>query len=172
MVVPSAGSDCSATLAGVSAPDVDVTFRVKTDETATGGSPAYVYATSRREGSNAYRPKLIFNTNGSIAVHASRLVNGSETALAPPVVVPGLSHAADAFIWVRASVTGTDPTTVRVKAWADGSNQPALWLFEATDSTPALQAAGSVGLHAYLGSASYSVPLLFSFDDYVVVAPD
>src|SRR4029079_12100141 len=76
---------------------------------------------------------------------------------------------ANKFIWMRALVTGVNPTTVRVKAWADGTTQPANWQSTATDSAPELQLAGGVGLHTYMSSTN--APVTFSFDDFSAVIP-
>jgi hypothetical protein len=78
---------------------------------------------------------------------------------------------AGGYIWIRAQVVGTNPTTINVKAWADGTTQPATWQFTATDSNAALQAPGSVGMRVYVSSSSSTPPVTFSFDDYSVVAP-
>jgi PKD repeat protein len=68
---------------------------------------------------------------------ASVVVNGTESALGNAVVVPGLTQSANGWIRFRAQVTGASPTTIRVKAWADGSAEPSAWNFTATSSTPA-----------------------------------
>ena len=130
-----------------------------------------MYNVARRNGNNEYRPRMIFNANGTISVNASVVVNGSETALGAPLVVPGLTQAADSFVWLRAQVTGASPTTIRVKAWADGQAEPAAWQFTVTDSQAAVQGAGSVGLRVYLGAKVTTAPVVVSFDDYSVRSP-
>jgi hypothetical protein len=60
---------------------------------------------------------------------------------------------------VRFQVTGTAPTTVRVKAWKAGTTEPAGWQLTATDGFAALQAPGSVGLQTYLSSSSTVTPV-------------
>jgi len=165
MVLPATGATRATLLPAVSARDVDITFRVRSDKAAVGGAQ-YVYGVVRRNSNNAYRPKIILNTNGTVAVHAGQVVNNSESSVAPSVTVPGLTHTANSFIWVRAQVTGASPTTIRVKAWADGQAEPSAWHFSATNSNSALQTAGAVGLRAYISSTN--VPITFSFDDFSV----
>jgi len=167
MLMPNAGANRSALLDGVSEQDVDITFRVSIDKTATGNS-FFVYGVARRNGNNAYRPKIILRSNGTVAVHSGVLISNSESSVAPAVTVPGLTQAAGSFIWVRAQVEGTSPTTIRVKAWADGDPEPATWHFSATNSAAAVQVAGGVGLRVYVGSTVSNAPVLFSFDDYKV----
>jgi PKD repeat protein len=168
IVLPTSGATRAALLNAVSAQDVDIAFRVRSDKLAVGGAQ-YVYAVARRNGGNAYRPKIILNTNGTVAVHAGVVVNNSESSVAPAVTVPGLTHTANGFIWVRAQLSGSSPTTIRVKAWADGQAEPAGWHFTATNSTAVVQTAGGVGLRAYISSTN--VPITFGFDDFRVTSP-
>jgi CSLREA domain-containing protein len=169
ITVPSKNTTRSALLNNVSATDVDIAFRVSVDQIAAVG-PDYVYAVARRIGTSEYRPRLVLNPNGNITVSASRVVSGTESSLGAGVVT-GLTQASGAYIWIRAQVVGTNPTTINVKAWADGSPEPSTWQFSATDSSAELQAAGSVGMRVYIASNSTAVPATFSFDDFAVVAP-
>ncbi len=168
-VLPSGGANRSALLNAVSARDVDLLFRVRTDRIAANGTQ-YVYAIVRRNGTNAYRPKIIMYSNGSVAVHCGVLINNVESSVAPAVTVPGLSYSANGFIWVRAQVSGTAPTTIRVKAWADGQAEPSGWQFTATNSQPAVQTAGGVGLRVYLSGGTTNAPVTFGFDDFQVTS--
>jgi hypothetical protein len=136
------------------------------------GGSLFVYALVRRTGNNEYRPKLVLNPNGSVAVHAGLVQNGSESAMGSQVVVPGLVQSVGSFIWLRAQVTGANPTTVRVKAWADGTTEPATWAYSATNSVAAVQGAGSVGLRTYANSTVTNAPLTVSFDDLTVESLD
>ncbi len=165
MHVASAGGTAFALLNNTSAQDVELLFRVAADKVAQGGN-YIVYAVARRNGKTEYRARLIFNSNGSVAVNASKVVNGTESTLANAVTVSGLNQSAGGFIWVRAQMTGTNPTTINVKAWADGQAEPTGWQFSATDSTAALQSAGSLGLRVWLAKKVTNAPVAFSFDDY------
>src|SRR5262249_56856363 len=99
--VPVAGGSRGALLNAVSATDLDITFRVQADKVAAGGA-YYVYAASRVNGNNEYRPRIIFNANGSVSAHASVVINGTESPLGSAVVVPGLTQSANGWIWVHA----------------------------------------------------------------------
>jgi CSLREA domain-containing protein len=167
ITLPAANIGRSALLNEVSATEVDLRFRVKTEKVPTGGA-SFLYAVVRRNGTNEYRPRLILNANGSVSVNASVLINGSESSLGTPVVVPGLTQAAGSFIWLRAQVTGTGTTTIRVKAWADGQAEPTGWLFTATNNAAAVQTAGSVGLRIFVSGSVNNAPITFGFDDYQV----
>lgn len=171
MIVPRKGISRRATLSGLTAHDVDILVRVSVDKVPVGGAE-YVYAFGRATGGNAYQPKLILNTNGTVAVHAGVLLNNSESSLGPAVTVPGLTVSAGQWIWLRARITGANPTTITVRAWADGQAEPTGWQFSATNSAAALQSGGGPGLAAYIGSGATNAPVAFSFDDYAVTDPN
>ena len=69
--------------------------------------------------------------------------------------------------WVRTAATGSSPTTLQVKVWADGTAEPD-WQFTATDGDAVLQSTGSVSIIARAESAATSVPNTFTFDAYQV----
>ncbi len=135
------GANRAATLNGVSLRDAEILVCITPSKVAAGNA-TYVYAEARVVGTNAYRPKIILNADGSVAVHAGKVVNGKESSVAPPVVVAGLTQAAGKTYWLHALVSGDSPTTIKINTWADGEAEPAGWQFSATDSTSALQVAG------------------------------
>ena len=169
MVDPTAATTRSAMLNGASGRDVDISFRVRADKVAAGGA-YFIYAAARVNGNNEYRPRILFNANGTISAQASLVVNGTESPLGNAVVVPGLTQSANGWIWFRAQVTGSGTTTIRVKAWADGSAEPAAWNFTTTNNAAALQSAGGVGLRVYVAGSATTAPVSFGFDDYSVVS--
>lgn len=164
----SPGLGRGALLNGISVRDVDIKFRVSANRVASGGA-YFIYAVARHNGSDEYRPRLIMNPNGTVSVHASVLINGHESSLGTPVVVPGLTQSANSFIWFRAQVTGANPTTIRVKAWAAGTAEPD-WQFVTTNSSIDCQTSGSLGLRTYVSATSTSTPVTFRFDDYRVLS--
>jgi hypothetical protein len=162
-----AGSSRAALLNSTSVQDTDVVFRVAANKVAAGGNYV-VYGVTRKSGTSEYRAKLIFNSNGSVQVLASKLVSGSETALGSAVVVSGLGQSAGGYIWVHAQFNGISPTTIKIRAWANGQSEPSAWQYSATDSAAALQGTGSVGLRIWLASAVSNAQVAFNFDDYTV----
>ncbi len=170
MVVPTASTTRSAMLPATSAADIDITFRVRANKVPAGGS-YFVYAASRVNGNSEYRPRILINPNGTVTAHASVVVNGSESPIGSAVVVPGLTPTANGWIRFRAQVTGANPTTIRVKAWADGSTEPTAWNYTATSTTAALQGSGSLGLRVYVNTSVTNAPVTFGFDDYGVTTP-
>jgi hypothetical protein len=163
----------AAILRGISAEDVEFSFRVATDKLASGDAQ-FVYALARVVGTSEYRAKLRIETDGSVLVQASSVVGGVETPIGEAVVVPGLTHAPGGFLWVRAQITGTDPTTIRMRAWAAGKTEPTIWHLNVTNAVAGLQQAGAVGLRTYLPGMTTNGPVLFRFDDWrvtTIVAP-
>jgi hypothetical protein len=169
MTVPNAGVLRSALLNTPSVADVDVSFSVSANKLAAG-SHQFVYAVVRRNGSDEYRVKIRFDTDGHLYVGASRVLSNAETNIGSMVQVPGLSYTANAIIHFRAQVSGFSPTTISVRAWADGSAEPGTWQYTGTNSAASLQLAGSLGLRAYLGGATTNSPVTFRFDDYRVTS--
>ena len=71
-------------------------------------------------------------------------------------------------IWVRMQVQGASPTTVRMRAWADGSPEPVdVGLHRHATRPPGCRSPGAVGIQARL-SSSGRAPAVFSFDGYLV----
>jgi hypothetical protein len=163
ILLPSAGASRSALLTP-SATDVDVSFRVRTDKVAVGSSQ-FIYAVVRRNGNNEYRVKLRLAPGGAVFASASTVINNAEVNISAEVQVPGLTHAPNAIMRFRAQVSGANPTTLRIRAWADAAAEPTTWHYSATNSNAALQGAGSMGLRAYIASATTNAPVLISFDD-------
>jgi hypothetical protein len=167
MRLPAAGAG-RAGLLSVSAQNADLSARVATDKVATG-SGQYLYLVARRVNSSTeYRAKLRFAPDGTVRLQATRVVANAESAIGTEVNVPGLAHTAGQYIRLRAQVTGTNPTTIRIKTWANGAPEPATWTVSATDTTSVLQTTGSVGLRTYLAASATNGPILMSFDDFQV----
>jgi len=102
---------------------------------------------------------------GGVRVSRRRLVAGVGTTLTQ-VNVPGLTYAAGQQLQVRFQVVGASPTTLRTKVWLVGTPEPTAWLLETTDSTPALQAPGAVGLVSYVSASATNTPVEARFDEF------
>ncbi len=165
------GVNGSAFLPNVSARDVDTRVRIATDKLAAGASPFAYLAVRGVSATSEYRAFLRFNPNRSLQVRATKLINNVETQLGTLTTVPGVTHTANSYVWLRLQASGTNPTTLRVKAWADGQAEPATWLVQVTDTTLSLQAAGPVGLRVLMPTTVTNGPIRFSFDDYLVTEP-
>jgi hypothetical protein len=137
-----------------SASDVDISLRFRTDKVAVGGN-LFMYAVARRNGTNEYRVKLRLAANGQVFASASMVVNNVESLIGSEVLVPGLTHTANTLIAFRAQVTGSGPTTLRVRAWLAANAEPTTWHYTSTNSNAALQGAGLFGLRSYMSSSRH-----------------
>lgn len=171
MNIPTIAGANAARLLAVNQQDVDLRFRFQTNKAPAGGYGLVNFNARRVGNGDEYRGRVRFDPSGAVLLQASRLVNGSETLFGTLTTVSGLTHTANSYIWVRGQVTGVNPTTIRLKAWADGQPEPTNWQFTATDSAATLQTSGSVGLAARLPNTTTNVPILFSFDNFTVVSP-
>jgi uncharacterized delta-60 repeat protein len=177
-----AGSHRGQTLSAVSARDTDTTFTARFDKLPAGGI-AWVGLATRQQGAQTYylaRPR--FDPNGRAYLVGIRYTAGRAAVRLAPAVgalraagaeqaevrAPRLAAVANGLVHVRVQVTGVAPTTIRMKAWQDGQAEPADWQYVATDGAGDIQAAGAVGLHAYLDWAATNAPLTASFDDLAV----
>lgn len=171
MNLASANATRFATLAGVSAADVDMSARVATSKVAAGGGQI-VYLVGRRVNAlTEYRGRLRLSPDGRLLVAAEQVVDGTITVLGGELAIPNVTQQANAFVRLRVQIVGANPTTIRIKGWADGQPEPAGWTYTTTDSASGLQAAGAVGVRAYLSSSATNAPVTISVDDYKVTSP-
>ncbi|MCC6495442.1 MAG: hypothetical protein IT193_04205, partial [Propionibacteriaceae bacterium] len=163
VTVAGAGQGPWAQLGGVSATSVDLVAGIRLDKRVNTAA-AYFGTIGRRVGTSDYRLKVKVDSVGGVTVYAIRSAGGETTlssAFLPATYAPG------ALLNTRLQVTGTAPTTIRARVWLSTSTEPSTWQVSATDSTAALQSAGSVGLFTYIAGAATNPPWVFRFDDFV-----
>jgi RHS repeat-associated protein len=99
----------------------------------------------------------VTKTVGGSATHI-----GSSTTALP-------TFTAGTWIRVRARFSGTSPTTIRLRVWADGTPEPWNWGRTETDSTAALQVASQAGVRMY-PSDGFSYPITMNIDDVAITS--
>jgi PKD repeat protein len=159
------GNNTGSNLAEVSRTSADVRATFSLSAVPSGGSGAYVYVVGRRVAANQeYAARVRVLPDGSVGVSAVRFDGStSETILGPVVTLPGFTYTAGTPMELRFQVSGTGTTDLAVTVWPAGTAEPATPTVSRTDSTAALQAAGGVGLAAYLsGSATAAVAVRFT----------
>ncbi|QIK84194.1 PKD domain-containing protein [Sanguibacter sp. HDW7] len=156
-----AGATRVARLSSVSTQDVEVQATVSLDRIPAG--TGFISLASRTSGTTGYVGRLRVATDGSVQLHVGRGVS-TITALAGGVV-NGLTFEPGTKYRIRLQTTGTSPTTIRAKVWADGTPEPADWRATVTDSTAGLQQAGGIGAQVYVGGATGSPVVTASWDD-------
>lgn len=107
---------------------------------------------------------------GSLFLSSTPVVGNAETVVVPEIQVPGAQTAGQS-VRVRFSAIGSAPTTLRARAWLDGTAEPSGWQATASDAAAELQSAGAVGLRFYLASGSTAAPATLRWDDFVVTSP-
>ena len=80
----------------------------------------------------------------------------------------GIAAADGVVLWVRVEFQGVNPTTIRGRAWLDGTTEPSTWLLNATDSTSAEQVTGAVGVRARNEDTAASHT--FQYESYQAIA--
>ncbi|MDQ3573706.1 MAG: PKD domain-containing protein, partial [Actinomycetota bacterium] len=168
-----AGTGRRAYLTGVSERDLEMTTRIGTDKSPAGGSYGQLASVAGRRVSanNEYRARVRLAPGSAVYLSVVKLQGTyTEVAVGSEVRIPELAYAAGTTLLLKAAMTGANPTTITVKAWASGQLEPTSPQLSVTDSEPALQAAGAVGLITYLSSAATNGPVLFSFDDFTAIS--
>ncbi|WP_456600671.1 PKD domain-containing protein, partial [Blastococcus sp. SYSU DS0616] len=147
--LPGVRHNTGAYLDSVSQTSADVVTSFSPTTMPTGGG-TYLYVTGRRVASGEeYRVRVRVLADGRVALALSRLTGGTEAFPGGEVFVPGLTWTEGTSLLARVEVSGTGSTAITGRVWAEGAPEPEDPQLTATDSTPALQAAGSVGLTAH-----------------------
>jgi PKD repeat protein len=147
------GYQAGAQLTGVAQTDTDLRGTVALDKTATGGG-TQVYVSGRRISSNTeYRAMIKFTSTGKMSTSLTAFAGGTGKTLGAETLLP-ITATGTQQVNFRMQVTGTSPTTVKVKAWLAGTTEPAPWNLTATDSTAGLQVPGGVALQGYVSASS------------------
>ena len=158
------GTNTGSYLSGVAESSVDVQTTFSLSAVPTGGG-AMVYVGARRVDTDvAYQGRVRIRADGTVGVALVKLAGtGDEVFIANEVVLDGLAYTPGTVLDVRVVATGTGATQLAATVWVAGTPEPTTPTVTGTDTTEALQAAGSVGLTAYLsGSATAPVDVRFS----------
>lgn len=160
------GSGPGSYLNSVSARDVEVASNVSYSKAGTGGG-MYTSFIARRNGTTDYRA-VVRVTASAVTVQIQRTVSGTATVLGSTATLAGGTLAANSSVQVKFQAVGNGTTTLRAKVWRTGDAEPTAWTVTTTDTTAALQSAGSVGVYSYLSSSATNGPIVAKFDQFVV----
>lgn len=168
-----AGSGGTARLPGVSATGIDLRLGLAIDKLPSSGN-VYVTVQGRRIATTgSYGSKVIISSAGKVTIQIVRVDQngGNEVVVQSSATVPNVTYTAGMRLNVRMRTTGTSPTLVETKAWADGTPEPSTWQRSATDSTAALQGAGGLAVTGYLSGGVVNAPVTLTVDDLTAVKP-
>ncbi|WP_244206588.1 hypothetical protein [Streptomyces swartbergensis] len=157
-----AGSSRHATIVDTLT-DVDVTAKVTVTTVPAGAATSIGLSFGYTDTNNANRARLIVNTSGTVQLALEKEVAGTTTTLGTATQV-GTGFTAGQWWRIRAQRTGT---TIRCRAWLDGTTEPSTWLHSVTD--PA-NPAGRVGFRALASTGSTGLPRLVQVDDLQVIS--
>ena len=163
----SPGATATATLDSVNQTSSDLRATVTIDKAQTGGGTFLTFMGRRIGATNDYRGRVKFLASGEISMTVARLLGGTETTISGGKIA-GLTHSPGQRLNVRLQVTGTSPTTLRIKVWRASDPEPSGWSFQGTDSSAALQVPGSVGASVYLSGSATNAPVVVTIDDLEV----
>ncbi len=167
----SAGSGPSVYLSSLSSNDTDVLVSFSLDKLPVGGTSGVDQGIVARRivGSGDYRAKVRVLPSGVVrlGVYTTNSA-GAQTAIVSEANVAGITYTAGMVLDVRVEAIGTSPTTVRAKLWQHGDPEPGAWMASGTDSSAALQAAGTAGVHSFLAGTVTNAPILAQFDTFRV----
>ncbi|MDM7830681.1 PKD domain-containing protein, partial [Cellulomonas edaphi] len=161
-LVSTAGSTRTSELHDVSSTDSDLRVTVAVDK-AQSGSGTQLNFWARKVGNYTYGARIKLTADGK----ATLLAQENSTTIASAAIgtyTPGTK------LNVRVQATGTNPTTVRAKAWAAGTTEPSAWQVSQTSSAVGAQSAGSIGLSAYVASNVTAAPVTVSYSNLSVVS--
>lgn len=163
----STGTTRLATMPWAATRDVQLTGRVGTDRVATGGGQSVALVARRQSTGLEYDGRL--RIDSAKRVYLAAVKRGtSETLLGTEVLVSNLTYASGTYLWLKLAVSGTAPSSVKVKAWADAATEPTTWQVTRTDTTTALKAAGLPGVRASTAKSTTNGPTSFFVDDLSV----
>lgn len=160
----SAGNGPTALLGSCTTADANIAVDLSLESLPTGGG-LYVSTIARNTSAGNYRLKVRVESSGAVSLILSRVVSGAETTIASKLIA-GLSYAPGDVLHTRFVISGTGTTTLAGKVWK-GTAEPSTPQVTATDTTAALQTAGSVGVQEYLSGSATAV-LIARIDNLVV----
>lgn len=168
--VPASGQR-AAFLASTRTTEANARVRFKTDQLAAGGAQFAALTARRTANGDSYLARLRLVPDGSVQVEVAKQLAGKLTRIGTRSRVPNVTHRAGEYIHLRMLVVGKNPTTIRVRAWADGQAEPGNWQVQVQDTTATLQQAGSMGVQVSVARKVTNGPFRFNFDDLQVTAP-
>lgn len=153
ITLPNATNSGTAYLNDVSVQDLDVTATIEIPKMPTGSGVQTILMMRRVDANTNYQATYQLYSDGYVRLNISTRVDGVRTSLGD-VKVSTFAYTPGEKINLRATVTGNGTTTIALKAWAEGTPEPAVASMSRTDATPQLQAKGSFGIQAYLASSA------------------
>jgi Malectin domain/Kelch motif/Cep192 domain 4 len=158
IVTPTKSVQQLAHLGTASVRDVDYRVEISISTAVAKGSKGlFSSLVLRHQASGAdYRVGLYLTGTGKVFIRGQTNTGTNIFADADT----GLTFTAGDTFVLRVQAEGVNPTTIRAKAWKAGAAEPSAWMVTASDTTAALQTAGTLGIRT-LNSTSAVTTLSF-----------
>ena len=143
-----AGGQQRAVLSTVSVQNVSLLAKIVLPRCTGSGTNCNAYLLGRVSGGTSptyYRVGVVQGAGSSTISLRAQRSDGSNLS---SDLNTGIAAANGAVVWLRVEFQGTNPTTIRARAWLEGTSEPTAWLLSTTDSTAAEQVAGAIGVRA------------------------
>lgn len=145
---------------------VDIRVKLRVNQlSATAGQQAGI--TCRySDSSNNKRAELAFGTDQSITLRILSRSSGTDTTIATSTM--SFTHSASTWYWIRIQ---TGVTSVRAKAWQDGTDEPATWNIDGSGSGLGFNPAttGAVGCFSRRDLTNTNAGATTDFDNFSMV---
>ncbi|MHB1138736.1 MAG: PKD domain-containing protein, partial [Microthrixaceae bacterium] len=167
VTLPSAGVSRAATLASVSAADVESVVLLSMDKAPSGGGTS-LSTVVRKVGNSEYRLRVQLKPT-STNVQLQRVIGGAESTVLNQTL-PGVVYTPGTTIHLKFRATGSGTTALAGKVWFGAAPEPAAWTIQAADTSAGLQGPGGVGVHAYVSSSATEVPIVMTVDNLLATS--
>ncbi|MGO3885240.1 MAG: right-handed parallel beta-helix repeat-containing protein [Mycetocola sp.] len=172
--IAATGTSRSARLSELTSRDTTARVTLVAPALPESGNGVYTGVQLRAKDGSYYQSSVRFSPSGVVTLAQSRVNDRTtnQTKLNRDTVIARDISAGDE-IHLETSAAGTDDVVLRSRAWT-GDDKPRDWSAVATDSSDSrLSDAGTVGLWAYLSSASPAGSVTQArFDDLTVTSAD
>jgi hypothetical protein len=163
------GQEGEALLPHTDAGHLDMTLLIDPSTRPSSGDAQVALVLRRLEDGSQYRATLHLSATNSASVSVEARSPTETRTIAGPIVVPG---AGVGLMRIRATVEGSDPATIRMRAWMAYDAEPAYWHVSVIDWTGSLQAEGSLGIAWGLDPGPSSPSITLRFDDLLATSSD
>jgi hypothetical protein len=160
------GSAPTASLDAVSATDVNIVVDAGINQAPTGDG-VYVVLWARHTAAGDYRLRLRLMTGGVVHLAWSRVAAGKETVVSE-IAVKNLTYTVGDMLRLRFQVLGQPDgsTTILGTVWNPATSaEPAAPQLKGSDTTAALQGAGSIGIYSGLAGNATAAPVTVRYDN-------
>ncbi|WP_244302080.1 hypothetical protein [Streptomyces viridosporus] len=138
--------------------DLDARLSWSLDKMPTGNAVSLALSFAYTSSTSQYRARLSVLTSGAVQL-VLECQTDSGTTTPGAAVQLGTGYAVGDVWHIRAQRTGT---TIRTRAWKDGTAEPTTWVHEVVDAT---LGAGRIGVRGIAATGNTSVPFNFRVHD-------